>query len=126
MEGRESMSKEEYYSTRIWQLRAGCTGAELEDLAASGYVEMQRWIPGVKHLLLVRLSGEQEGRYLLRTAFANYETYLYWRQVEEEAPDYWERYAAILMQWEQSCSLVAEYTGQGVLDVRLDTDVQTG
>ena len=118
------MSKGEYYSTRIWQLRAGCTGTELEELAASGYLEMQRWIPGVKHLSLVRLSGEQEGRYLLRTTFANYETYMYWRQVEEEAPDYWERYAAILMQWDQLCSLAAEYTGQGVLDIRLDTSVQ--
>jgi hypothetical protein len=101
-------------------------GAELEDLAASGYVEMQRWIPGVKHLLLVRLSGEQEGRYLLRTAFANYETYMYWRQVEEEAPDYWERYAAILLQWEQLCTLVDEYSGQAVLDVRLDDNAQAG
>lgn len=120
------MSKGEYYSTRIWQLKADYTGAELEELAASGYVEMQRWIPGVKHLLLVRLSGEQEGRYLLRTTFANYETYIYWRQVEEEAPDYWERYAAILLQWEQLCTLVDEYTGQGVLDIWLDDSVQAG
>ncbi|HVB24692.1 MAG TPA: hypothetical protein VNG51_22330 [Ktedonobacteraceae bacterium] len=118
------MSKGEYYSTRIWLLRAGCTGAELEELAASGYLEMQRWIPGVKHLSLVRLSGEQEGRYLLRTTFANYETYMYWRQVEEEAPDYWERYAAILMQWDQLCTLAAEYTGLGVLDTRVDTGVR--
>ena len=118
------MSDEPYYVTRIWQLRPGCTGEELEELAASGYVEMQRWIPGVKRLSLVRLSGEQEGRYLLRTTFANYETYLYWCQVEEEAPDYWERYAAILMQWEQLCSLVAEYAGQDVLDVRLDDGMQ--
>lgn len=120
------MSKEEYYSTRIWQLRPGCMGDELEELAASGYVEMQRWIPGVKHLLLIRLSGEQEGRYLLRTAFDNYETYMYWRQVEEEAPDYWERYAAILLQWEQLCTLVDEYSGQVVLDVRLDNNAQVG
>ncbi len=118
------MSEGHYYATRMWQLKPGCTGAELEELAASGYVEMQRWIPGVKHLSLVRLSGEQEGRYLLITTFANYETYMYWRQVEEEAPDYWERYAAILMQWEQLCSLVEEYAGQGTLDVRLDDSVQ--
>lgn len=118
------MNEEEYYSTRIWQLKQGCTGAELEELAASGYVEMQRWIPGVKHLSLVRLSGGQEGRYLLRTTFANYETYMYWRQVEEEAPDYWERYAAILLQWEQTCSLVEEYAGKGILDIRFDDSVQ--
>ena len=28
-----------YYSVRIWQLRQGCTGAELEALAASGYLD---------------------------------------------------------------------------------------
>lgn len=110
----------EYHSTRIWQLKQGFTGEELEELAASGYLEMQRWIPGVKQVTLVRLDGEQEGRYVLRTTFANHETYMYWRQVEEEAPDYWERYAAVLMQWEHMCYLVEEYVGQSVLDARLD------
>ena len=115
----------EYHSTRIWQLKQGFTGADLEDLAASGYLEMQRWIPGVKQVSLLRLDGEQGGRYLLRTTFTNSETYMYWRQVEEEAPDYWERYAAVLMQWEQMCYLVEEYVGQSVLDARLDDGAHT-
>ncbi len=96
----------DYYSVRIWRLKAGHTGAELEALASSGYLEMQRWIPGVKHISLV------------------HEAYSYWRQVEEEAPDYWERYAAILMQWERICQLVGGYAGEKVLDVNLDESIQ--
>jgi hypothetical protein len=38
----------DYCSIRIWQLKPGCSYKELE---------VQRWIPGVKHLSLVRLGG---------------------------------------------------------------------
>jgi hypothetical protein len=110
----------DYYSVRLWQLKPGNTGADLEALAASGYLEMQRWIPGVKHLLLLRAAGERKGRYVLTTTFESFEAYRYWRQIEEEAPDYWERYAAIAMQWEQICFLVDEYVGEMALDTGVD------
>ncbi len=54
-----------YQSVRIWQLRPGSMGAELE------------------------------------------------------APDYWERYAAILMQWEGACRLVGEYAGETILTTKI-------
>ena len=114
-----------YHLVRVWQLKPGHTGAELEALMASGYIEMQRWIPGVKHIALVRLGGDNRDRYLLTTTFSNYEAYTHWRQVEEEAPDYWERYAAIIMQWEQLCSLLQEYAGETVLDVDFGDGVAT-
>ena len=60
---------------------------------------------------------------MLTTTFASYEAYSYWRQVEEEAADYWERYAAIIMQWEQVCSLLEEYAGEMVVDVDFGQDV---
>ncbi|HAT44497.1 MAG TPA: hypothetical protein DEV72_06945 [Ktedonobacter sp.] len=104
-----------YYSVRIWQLKPDCTGAELEALAASGYLEMQRWISGVKHVSLVRSDTGPE--YVLTTTFIDAVAYVHWRQVEQEAPDYWERYAAILMQWERTCRLVAEYAGEAVVHV---------
>jgi heme-degrading monooxygenase HmoA len=113
----------DYYSVRIWRLKAGHTGAELEALASSGYLEMQRWIPGVKHISLVRSGADEGGHYVLTTTFVNQEAYSYWRQVEEEAPDYWERYAAILMQWECICQLVGGYAGEKVLDVYLDESI---
>jgi hypothetical protein len=105
-----------YCSIRIWQLKPGYTHKELEVLAATGIVEMQRWIPGVKHLSLVRLGDEFEGRYLLTTTFTNYEAFKYWRQVEEEGADYWERYASIMMQWEQLAQAVEEYHGEIAVD----------
>ena len=106
-----------YYSVRIWQLKPGCTGAELEALAATGYLEMQRWIPGVEQVSLLRASTGSE--YVLTTIFANAAAHSHWRQVEQEAPDYWERYAAILMQWERTCRLLGEYAGETVLHVSL-------
>ena len=112
-----------YHLVRVWQLKEGSTGAELEELMASGYLEMQRWIPGVKHIALVRVGGDDRGRYVLTTTFASYEAYSHWRQVEEEAADYWERYAAIIMQWEQVCSLLEEYAGEMVVDVDFGQDV---
>ncbi len=113
----------DYYCARLWQVKAGTPIAEVEDLASSGIVEMQRWIPGVKHLSLLRLVGEPQ-RYLMILNFISYEAYLYWRQVEEEAPDYWERFAAVLMQWDQLCELVEEYTGEQIVDVGFGHDTR--
>ena len=50
---------DEYCSVRVWQLKAGASTAELETLAATAIAEMYRWIPGIKHLLLVGM-GRQE------------------------------------------------------------------
>ena len=113
--------KKEYCSIRIWQLKPGCSAKDLEALAASGLLEMQRWIPGVKHVSLVRLGDACEGRYILTTTFTSYEAYKYWRQVEEEGPDYWERYASVMMHWEQIAQLVEEYRGEIVVDVAITT-----
>ena len=109
-----------YYLVRVWELKAGCTGEELEELMSSGYLEMQRWMPGVEHVSLLRAGGAEEGRYVLMTTFASPEAYRYWRQVEEEAADYWERYAAIVMQWERTCYLQAEYAGEMVVDTHVE------
>ena|SRR5205823_3868751 len=108
---------QDYYSVRVWQLKPGASAAELEALTASGLLEMQRWIPGVKHLSLVRLTDE---RYLLITTFVNAQAYKRWRQVEEEGPDYWERYASVLMHWEQLSALIEEYVGEGVVDASIE------
>ncbi len=108
-----------YRSIRLWQLKSGASASELEELLTSGVIEMQRWIPGVQHLSLMRLAGEPPVRYLVITTFSNYEAYRRWRQIEEEGPDYWERYASVLMHWEQLVSLVEEYHGESVFD--LDT-----
>lgn len=113
----------DYYLVRVLQLKAGSTGAELEALMDSGYLEMQRWIPGVKHLSLMRADGDARRRYVLTTIFVSHEAYTYWRQVEEEAADYWERYAAIIMQWERTCFLLEEYAGEMVLDTSIDQSV---
>jgi hypothetical protein len=102
----------EYRSIRLWQLQPGASASELEELVTSGVLEMQRWIPGVQGLSLLRLDGETPGRYLLITTFADYKAYLRWRQIEEEGPDYWERYASVLMHWEQLAKLVEEYHGE--------------
>ncbi len=113
----------DYYCTRVWQLKSGATLADVESLAASSVLEMQRWIPGVKRMQLQRLSGEPK-RYLLTMMFASLESYIYWRQVEEEAPDYWERFASVLMHWEQLCHLVEEYTGELVMDAGVEHGTQ--
>jgi hypothetical protein len=105
----------EYCSVRVWQLKAGASAAELEGLAASGIAEMHRWIPGVKQLSLVRVehgSLSSLPRYLMLTTFTNYEAYRAWRRIEEEGPDYWERYASVLMYWEQMAELIEEYCGE--------------
>jgi hypothetical protein len=104
----------EYCSVRVWQLKAGASITELETLAATGIVEMHRWIPGIEQLSLVRMAqaaNTPETRYLMITIFTNYEAYITWRRIEEEGPDYWERYASVFMHWEQLASLVEEYHG---------------
>lgn len=113
----------DYYCTRVWQVKSGAAHADVEALASSSVLEMQRWIPGVKRMQLQRLSGEPR-RYLLAMVFADQESYTYWRQVEEEAPDYWERLAAVLMHWEQMCDLVDEYIGELVMDAGVEHDAQ--
>jgi hypothetical protein len=107
----------DYCLVRLWQLRPGAPAGELEELITSGVLEMQRWIPGVKHLALVRLAGEPAGRYLVITTFTDYEAFKHWRQIEEEGADYWERYASIQMYWDQLVSLVDEYHGEAVADL---------
>jgi hypothetical protein len=106
-----------YRSVRVWQLKMGASARELEELVTSGVLEMQRWIPGVKSLSLVRLEGEPHGRYLIITTFTNYEVYRRWRQIEEEGSDYWERYASIMMHWEELAQLLEEYHGEVVSDL---------
>ena len=112
----------DYHSVRIWQLKPGSTATDLEALATSGYLEMQRWIPGVKRVSLQRARSNEAECYVLNTTFRNYQAYIRWRQVEEEAADYWERYAAIAMQWEGICFLVGEYAGEIVMDVGFEED----
>lgn len=109
----------EFQCVRVWQLKRGATSDDVEALASSSVLEMQRWIPGVKRLGLLRLQGESM-QYLMTLTFVSYEAYVYWRQVEEEAPDYWERYASVLMHWEQLCTLVTEYIGESVLDTAIN------
>ena len=101
----------EYCSVRVWHLKTGASTAELEVLAASGIAEMHRWIPGLQQLSLVRLPQGAEARYLMISVFSSYEAYTFWRQVEEEGPDYWERYASVLMHWEQLVRLADEFHG---------------
>src|ERR1700736_1278305 len=112
----------DYRSVRIWQLKPGYIASDLEALANSGYVEMQRWIAGVKRVSLQRVSGHGAERYVLHTTFSSEQAYKHGRQVEEEAADYWERYAAIAMQWEDMCYLVGEYVGEIVMDVVFEED----
>jgi len=105
-----------YRSVRLWQLKSGASARELEELVTSGIREMQRWIPGTHDLSLVHLDGEPIGSYLMITNFIDREAYQRWRQIEEEGPDYWERYASILMHWEQLAKLIEEYHGEVVSD----------
>ncbi len=116
----------EYCSVRVWQLKAGASPAELETLAATGVAEMHRWIPGITHLSLVRLAPMPEARYLMLTTFTSYETYSGWRRIEEEGPDYWERYASVLMHWEQLASLVEEYSGDSISLMGMERQEQPG
>ncbi len=112
----------QYYCTRVWQLRADANRREVEALASSSVLEMLRWIPGVQTVSLVRVIGSEQERYLMNLTFANVGSYTYWHQVEEEASDYWERFASVQAQWEQLCTLVEEYAGEVVLNVGLEGD----
>lgn len=103
-----------YRSVRLWQLKSAASAPELEDLMTSGILEMQRWIPGFLGLSLVRLAGEPIGRYLVITDFVDRDAYQRWLQIEQEGPDYWERYASILLHWEQLARLIEEHYGEVV------------
>jgi heme-degrading monooxygenase HmoA len=118
----ESVGMGDYRSVRIWQLKSGFIATDLEALANSGYIEMQRWIAGVKRVSLQRVGDHETEWYVLHTTFNSEQAYKHWRQVEEEAADYWERYAAISMQWEGMCYLVGEYAGEIVMDVGFEED----
>jgi hypothetical protein len=106
----------DYVCTRVWQLKPGVSAGDVEALASSGMVEILSWIPGIKRFSLCQLLGEPRG-YLMSMSFVDYGSYMYWRQVEGEAADYWEHFAAVLAQWEQLCQLVEEYAGDRVVDV---------
>jgi hypothetical protein len=108
-----------YRSVRLWQLRSEASASQLEELMTSGVLEMQRWIPGAKDLSLIRLDGETAGRYLVIITFTDHQAYQRWRQIEEEGPDYWERYASVLMHWEQLVTLVEEYRGEVIADLAI-------
>lgn len=122
----------EYYLVRVYQLNAGASAREVERLAETGLAEMQRWIPGATRLSLLRLGADEAtevtgaqateamgeaARYALITCFASREAYRRWRLVEAEGADFWERYASIIMQWEQLSRLIDEYAGEIVVDV---------
>src|SRR5438876_11895036 len=100
----------DYSCTRVWQLKSGSSAKDVEVLTSSSMLEILGWIPGIRHFSLCQLWGEPR-RYLISMIFADYESYMYWRQVEGEAADYWEHFAAVLAQWEQLCQLVEEYVG---------------
>lgn len=110
----------EYCSVRVWQLKTGASAAELEELATGGMAEMYRWMPGIKRLSLVRLASKPETRYLMLVTFRDYQAYISWRRIEEEGPDYWERFASIFMHWEQVAQLVEEYSGDSFSLMELD------
>ncbi len=112
----------DYFCVRVWQLKLGASAQEVEHLASSSVLEMLRWIPGVQKVSLVHLTGSEPRRYLMNLTFTNVASYTYWRQVEEEASDYWEHFASVQLQWEHLCSLLEEYAGEIVLDVGLERD----
>ena len=116
----------EYCSVRIWQLKAGASAAELEALARDGIAEMYRWIPGVERFSLARLASQPEMRYLTLVTFRDHSAYLSWRRVEDEGPDYWERFASIFLHWEQVAHLVEEYHGDFFLLMELEGQGQAG
>lgn len=116
----------EYCSMRVWQLKAGASAAELETLATSGIAEMYRWIPGIKQLSLVRIAHMPETRYLMLVTFTDFQAYITWRRIEEEGPDYWERFASVFMHWEQLACLVEEYHGDSLSLMESNRQEQAG
>jgi heme-degrading monooxygenase HmoA len=109
---------QDYACVRVWQLKAGASAADLEKLATSGFLEMQRWIPGVKQVALLNVNATP-GQYVMVMTFTDREAYQRWRKAEEEGADYWERYAAVASGWEEVASLVTEYSGALVMDEKL-------
>lgn len=116
----------EYCSARVWQLKEGASAAELERLASSGIAEMYGWIPGIKQLALVHTAHRPETRYLLLVTFTDYQAYTSWRRIEEEGPDYWERFASVFMHWEQLAHLVEEYHGDSLSLMKPGSQEQAG
>ncbi len=116
----------EYCSARVWQLKEGASAAELEALATSGIAEMYRWIAGIKRLSLVRIAHTPETRYLMLATFTDYQAYISWRRIEEEGPDYWERFASVFMYWEQLARLVEDYHGDSLSLMEPDRQEQAG
>lgn len=116
----------EYCSVRVWQLKAGASAAELETLARDGIAEMYRWLPGIERFSLVRLASQPETRYLMLVTFCDYQAYMSWRRVEEEGPDYWERFASVFMHWEQVAQLVEDYHGDSFPLMDLGRQEQAG
>ncbi len=112
----------DYYCVRVWQLKQGASANEVEQLASSSVLEMLRWIPGVKQVSLVHVARSEPRSYLMVLTFTNKASYTYWRQVEEEASDYWEHFASVQMQWEQLCLLMSEYAGEMMMDITLEQD----
>ena len=115
-----------YCSVRIWQLKAGASAAELETLAASGIAEMYGWIPGIQHVSLVRVASAPETRYLMLVTFTDHSAYITWRRIEEEGPDYWERFASVFMHWEQLATLIEEYAGETLSLLGAERQKQAG
>ena len=120
---REMEHMGDYYLIRVYELVAGASATELERLAATGLAEMLRWIPGVKRLSLMRLGADADEstgaaeRYVLIMRFGSHEAYMRWRLVEVEGADFWERYASIMIHWEQLSHLVGEYAGEAAVDI---------
>jgi hypothetical protein len=101
----------DYCCIRIWQLKIGASTTELEDLIRIEISTMQSLIPGVKRLSLYRIRTAQGEalQYMMVIAFVDAKTYMYWRQVEEEAPTYWPSFGMLLFRLEQTCTLLNEY-----------------
>ncbi len=77
---------------------------------------------GIKELLFDKLGWSDRvwsRKVGIAITFTSYEAYTYWRQVEEEGPDYWERYASIMMHWEQLAQPVEEYHGEIAVDAEI-------
>lgn len=65
----------DYHCTRLWRLKTDAAAADVEELASSSVLEMQRWIPGVKRLSLLRVQGEPK-QYLMTITFVSHEAYI--------------------------------------------------
>jgi hypothetical protein len=118
---REVYDMQAYVLVRVLEVRAGQSTQELEALARSGLLEMQRWIEGVEQVSLVHLGGEP-ARYTLTMNFRDREAYIGWRRVEEEGADYWERYASVQLHWDELCREVQRWEGEQVFAERIASE----